>query len=263
MTLRPSLRLISSSTLATVLASVMLRSASDIVPAWRERASVSACSGFSSRVAVLPMIVLVPSFSFGAWSIARTRMLVRMISALTISGNLSSRFFSRLERITSTRSFGRMKPPAPVSGEISVEMARKPLGRIAAMKPEPLALISFGSRIGSPVMNRARDRSGDLLDGVCLAGFADEAAVGGCGRPALPLHVVGLDRLAEANVRFCDENINRRHLRDWLGRNFGPVGSAGKICGNAASADGDGQDDNACGIHTLHFPHYAATLLSP
>ncbi len=43
------------------------------------------------------------------------------------------RLFSRRDRITSTRSFGRMKPPAPVSGEISVEMARMPDGRIAAM----------------------------------------------------------------------------------------------------------------------------------
>ena len=49
-----------------------------------------------------------------------------------------------------------MKPPAPVSGEISVEMARMPVGRIAAMKPEPLALTSFCSRIGSPAMNGER-----------------------------------------------------------------------------------------------------------
>jgi hypothetical protein len=39
-----------------------------------------------------------------------------------------------------------MKPPAPVSGEISVEIARMPVGRIAAMKPEPLALTSFWAR---------------------------------------------------------------------------------------------------------------------
>ena len=49
-----------------------------------------------------------------------------------------------------------MKPPAPVSGEISVEIARMPVGRIAAMKPDPLALTSFGSRIGSPAINGAR-----------------------------------------------------------------------------------------------------------
>src|SRR6185312_16682262 len=42
------------------------------------------------------------------------------------------------------------------SGEISVETARMPLGRIAAMKPDPLALTSLGSRIGSPAMNGER-----------------------------------------------------------------------------------------------------------
>jgi hypothetical protein len=49
-----------------------------------------------------------------------------------------------------------MKPPAPVSGEISVEMARMPVGRIAAMKPDPSALTSFCSRIGSPATKGAR-----------------------------------------------------------------------------------------------------------
>src|SRR5467141_3361374 len=80
-----------------------------------------------------------------------------MISEMTMS-ELPERsgFFSRFERMTSTRSLGRIKPPAPVSGEISVEMARMPLGRIAAMKPDPLALTSFGSRIGSPARNGAR-----------------------------------------------------------------------------------------------------------
>src|SRR6185312_12030439 len=42
------------------------------------------------------------------------------------------------------------------SGEISVETARMPVGRIAAMKPDPLALTSLGSRIGSPAMNGER-----------------------------------------------------------------------------------------------------------
>src|SRR5882757_2266369 len=80
-----------------------------------------------------------------------------MISELTVSAEpVRSGFFSRFERMTSTRSLGSMKPPAPVSGEISVEMARMPVGKIAAMKPDPLALTSFGSRIGSPARNGAR-----------------------------------------------------------------------------------------------------------
>src|SRR4051794_39486244 len=80
-----------------------------------------------------------------------------MISDFTTSVALARpEFFSRLERMTSTRSLGRIKPPAPVSGDISVEMARMPTGRIAAMKPEPLAWTSLGSRIGSPAINGAR-----------------------------------------------------------------------------------------------------------
>src|SRR6202171_4973782 len=79
-----------------------------------------------------------------------------MVSELMRSGPPLSGFLSRLERMTSTRSFGRIKPPAAVSGEISVEMARMPVGRIAAMKPEPLALTSFGSRLGSPAIHGAR-----------------------------------------------------------------------------------------------------------
>src|SRR5437899_12973993 len=68
--------------------------------------------------------------------------------------------------------------------------------------------------------------------------LVDEPAAGRRGRPNLPLH--GLKR--------------RGRL---------VVGPAGAECGNAVSAVGDGQVDNASGIHTLHFPHYAATLPSP
>src|ERR1700737_5342554 len=95
-----------------------------------------------------------------------------MISELTMSaGPLRSGFLSRFERMTSTRSLGRMKPPAPVSGEISVEMARMPAGRIAAMKPEPLALTSFGSRIGSPAVKGGRGNEAPALFGGLGAPF--------------------------------------------------------------------------------------------
>jgi hypothetical protein len=36
---------------------------------------------------------------------------------------------------TSTRSFGRMKPPAPVSAEIATDTARMPRDTLADMKP--------------------------------------------------------------------------------------------------------------------------------
>jgi hypothetical protein len=84
-------------------------------------------------------------------------MLDRMIWETTMScAALLLGSFTCLVRTTSTRSFGRMNPPEAVSGVISVETARMPVGRIAAMKPEPSAFTSFSSRIGSPAMNGAR-----------------------------------------------------------------------------------------------------------
>jgi hypothetical protein len=52
-------------------------------------------------------------------------------------------------------------------------------------------------------------------------------------------------------------------LRNRIGRDSLVVGSTCTMGGDAAGNDSDGQDDNACGIHTLHFPHYAATLPPP
>ena len=192
-------------------------------------------------------------------------MLVRMISELTTSGApVRSGFLSRLERMTSTRSLGRMKPPAPVSGEISVETARMPVGRIAAMKPEPSAFTSFGSRIGSPAMKGAR-------------AIEPTISVVASGRSLRRMKVLlavaagqvchcmssGLTDLAEADVGLRDQDVDGLQLRDRLGRRGLVVGPAREICGNAAGTESDGQDDNACGIHTLHFPHYAATLPPP
>jgi len=111
-----------------------------------------------------------------------------------------------------------MNPPAPVSGEISVEMPRMPVGRIAAMKPEPLALTSFCSRIGSPAMKGAR---------------TIEPAISWIAS-ALPARVMRLPLVLDAGqachcrssgltagraeVGFCDENFSRRQLRNRLDR---------------------------------------------
>ena len=61
-------------------------------------------------------------------------------------------FSGLMVRITSTRSFGRMKPPAELAPRLSmvIATARRPAGRIADMKP-PLPLMSFSRRTGSPV----------------------------------------------------------------------------------------------------------------
>ena len=110
---------------------------------------------------------------------------------------------------------------------------------------------------------RARDRAGDLVGGIRAVAAANEIAAGGRGRPGLPLHVFGLDRLAKADVGLRHQNVHGLQLRDRFGGKRFVVGPTRKICGNAAGTDSDGQDDNACGIHTLHFPHYAATLPPP
>src|SRR5262249_5419327 len=59
--------------------STRARSASDSVPCWRARASVSACRGPSSSVAVFPTTTRWPFFSSTVWSIASTGTLGRMI----------------------------------------------------------------------------------------------------------------------------------------------------------------------------------------
>ena len=69
--------------------------------------------------------------------------------------------------------------------------------------------------------------------------------------------------MAEADIAFRNENVHGLQLGNRFSRSRLVVGSTRKICGNAAGTDSDGQDDNACGIHTLHFPHYAATLAPP
>jgi len=88
---------------------------------------------------------------------------------------------------------------------------------------------------------------------------ANEAAAGGIRRPCLPRDIVRGHRLPEWNVRLRNQHIHRVHLRG-LNRLRLLVGSAREIGGKAAGTDCDGQDDNACGIHTLHFPRYAAAL---
>ena len=60
------------------------------------------------------------------------------------------------------------------------------------------------------------------------------------------------------------ENVDGRKLRDGSRRRRRRmVRAARQVRGGAAGADGDRQDDNACPIHTLHFPTNAATLTPP
>ena len=99
---------------------------------------------------------------------------------------------------------------------------------------------------------RARDRAGDLRGGLGAFAAANEAVAGRRRRPCLPLQIVGLQRLAEADVGLRDENVDRRHLGDRFGRTRFVVGPAREIGGNAAGTKSDDQDHNTGGIHTLY-----------
>src|SRR5260370_15659718 len=93
------------------------RSDSDKEPFACAAVIISACCESSSRVAVFPITVGLLFLSFlvlssTIWSIANTGMFLRMVRLLWLSPSLS------VWR-TSTRSLGRMNPPAVVSAAMS------------------------------------------------------------------------------------------------------------------------------------------------
>jgi hypothetical protein len=119
---------------------------------------------------------------------------------------------------------------------------------MAAMKPEPLALTSFGSRIGSPAMNGARAIEPENL-GRCIRAIvaADKAVARSRRRPRLPLQSVGGHSLAKTDVGLGNENVHGLQ-RDRFGGGRPVAQPTREIGGNAAGKESDGQDDDACGI---------------
>ena len=196
----------------------MLRSASDSVPVWRARASVSACSGFSSSVTVLPTTAFWPSFSFGAWSIASTRTLVRMISELTTSATvlvgtllaLGKDHVDAVVRQDEAAGAGLRRNFGGDGAHAGGQDRRHEAGSVG---PDQLLL---ADRLAGDE-GRARDRARHLRGGVGAFAAANKGVAGRRGRPGLPLQVVGLERLAEADVGLGDENVDRRQLGDRLG----------------------------------------------
>jgi hypothetical protein len=139
-----------------MLASAMLRSASDSVPLWRARERLPLLGAQFKRHGLA---------DHGALAVLFLRRLVDRKNANICEDDLRIDDIGRAAAVRILLApreddidpvVGQNKPPAPVSGGISVEMARMPVGRIAAMKPDPLALTSFGSRIGSSAMSGAR-----------------------------------------------------------------------------------------------------------
>ena len=96
---------------------------------------------------------------------------------------------------------------------------------------------------------RARDRARDLGLGIRAIAALDEGGAGGRRRPGLPLQILGLDRLAEADVDLRHENLDRLQLHDGCGRRRLVIGPARQIRGYTAGTECDGQDDNSGGVH--------------
>ena len=105
---------------------------------------------------------------------------------------------SRNISTTSTRSFGRMKPPAFESPppSILIATARIPLGKIADMKPPCPFLTSLSLRIGSPRRNESRVIAPLIVVELVRARGFDDHLLGDRGfRPGLPIdRVLGHDR---------------------------------------------------------------------
>ena len=81
------------------------------------------------------------------------------------------------------------------------------------MKPEPSALTSFCSRIGSPGINGPRAIEPAIW--VCASGLLSrrmKALLAVAAGQALPLQVLGLDGLAEPDVGLGDEDLDGRQL---------------------------------------------------
>ena len=120
------------------------------------------------------------------------------------------------------------------------------------MKPEPLALTSFCSRIGSPVMKgeRAIEPTMSFMASalslrrmrVLLAVAAGQVCH--CRSSAFTVWPRPMSDLATRTSAVG--NCATGAAAAWC-----PM-TAREICGDAAGTESDGQDDDTCGIHTLY-----------
>jgi hypothetical protein len=74
------------------------------------------------------------------------------------------------------------------------------------------------------------------------------------------VQVLWRDRPAKAGVGAGNNSVQGLQSHNWFGREKLVVGPTRKICGIAAGAGSDGQDDYTCGIHTLTIYAYAGCL---
>src|SRR5262245_29533738 len=97
----------------------------------------------------------------------------------------------------------------------------------------------------------ARDRAGELIDGVGTIALADEIGACGGGRPGLPTQVTGRDFVAEPDVGSGDQDVGGFELSDGGGGRRRRLGAASKQCRDRAGDEGDDEHNDTRGFHTL------------
>src|SRR5258708_21047375 len=93
-----------------------------------------------------------------------------------------------------------------------------------------------------------------------VAAVAIKSVACGRSRAVLSLQVLRRGRPVKADVGAGNKNVRGLQSHNRLGREKLVVGPTRKICGIAAGAGSDRQDDNTCGIHTLTVYAYAGCL---
>src|SRR6185437_15568931 len=101
----------------------------------------------------------------------------------------------------------------------------------------------------------AHDRARDLGGRIGLLVAANEGVARAGRGPALPLHVVRLEGLAEPDVGLRDQHVDGLQLSDRRGlRSFSYRSAAAcQIGSEAAGTECNEQNDNAGDIHTLYY----------
>ena len=99
---------------------------------------------------------------------------------------------------------------------------------------------------------RARDRTGQSLDGARMILAANEVAGIGVGRPFLPDHVARRQLVTDVDIGFRHQHVDGGDLgRRRDGRLLGLFRSPRQHGGHATGGESDGQHDNTRGFHTL------------
>ncbi len=229
-----------------------------------------AWSGSNSRVALAPVTTFLPFCSSSFCPIASTRTLDRMVCEVrTSTPRALVASSSRMRLTTSTRSSGRMNPPAEKSPLLSILIAtaRRPLGRMADMKPPAPDLTSLSRRIGSSRRNPTR-----VIEPLtsCMAFASADLVIHQIVQvrlwPGSPRDRIFVDGGSPRQVLPSDQHLidvdRAGGLRQRL-RGLGALAASEKRVCASKSHGGDGADYEQSLIHRTPNPQPADPYWSP